>query len=192
MEKHKKFILNLIFNMAETAIILLVGVYLKISINYLLMILLTFMISRQCFGKPLHYKTWYRCLVWSTLLMLCLFVLFKVDWILSILFAIFNALIMTGRSDIKDMYLWNNSGDPGKYQDVAEYVKFNEFNDRLIEFEKKLKEKDNLEYLIYKYRFKEGNTFDEIKEKLNNTIGNARLVEHLDKISFALRLYCGI
>ena len=152
MEKHKKFILNLIFNMAETAIILLVGVYLKISINYLLMILLTFMISRQCFGKPLHYKTWYRCLVWSTLLMLCLFVLFKVDWILSILFAIFNALIMTGRSDIKDMYLWNNSGDPGKYQDVAEYVKFNEFNDRLIEFEKKLKEKDNLEYLIYKYR----------------------------------------
>lgn len=192
MNKHKKFILNLVFNMAETAIILLVGVYLKISINYLLMILLTFMISRQCFGKPLHYKTWYRCLVWSTLLMLCLFVIFKVDYILSILFAIFNALIMTGRSDIRDMYLWNNAGEPGKYQDVVEYVKFNEFNDKLIEFEKKLKEKDNLEYLIYKYRFKEGRTFNEIKENLNHTIDNARLVEHLDKISFALRLYCGI
>lgn len=192
MNKHKKFILNLVFNVAETAIILLVGVYLKISINYLLMILLTFMISRQCFGKPLHYKTWYRCLVWSTLLMLCLFVIFKVDYILSILFAIFNALIMTGRSDIRDMYLWNNAGEPGKYQDVVEYVKFNEFNDKLIEFEKKLKEKDNLEYLIYKYRFKEGRTFNEIKENLNHTIDNARLVEHLDKISFALRLYCGI
>lgn len=192
MNKHKKFILNLVFNMAETAIILLVGVYLKISINYLLMILLTFMISRQCFGKPLHYKTWYRCLVWSTLLMLCLFVIFKVDCVLSIMFAIFNALIMTGRSNINDMYLWNNSGEPSKYQDVIEFVEFNEFSDKLIEFEKKLKDKDSLEYLIYKYRFKEGKTFDEIKEALNYKLDNPRIVEHLDKISFALRLYCGI
>ena len=192
MNNYKKFLFNLLFNVAETLIIILLGIYLKIDLNYLLIILLTFIISRACLGKPLHYKTWYRCLIFSTLLMLTLFVVFKVDMVLSVLFAIFNALIMTGKSDICDVYLWNNPGEPSKYQDIIEYVKYNEFNDRLIEFERKLRDKDNLEYLIYKYRFKEGKTFKEIIELLNYKFENARLVEHLDKISFALRLYCGI
>lgn len=88
------------------------------------------------------------------------------------------------------MYLWKSTDEPSKYQDIIDYIKYNELNDKLIEFERKIKDRNNLEYLIYKYRFKENKTFSEISETLE--MDNPRIVEHLDKIAFAIRLYCGI
>lgn len=190
MEKIKKLIPCLIFNFAETALIILAGMLLKLPVNYIILVTLTFMITRGLFGKALHFKTWYRCLIWSTLIMLSLFVLLNVDLVVSITFAIFAAFIMTGKSDIQDMYLWKNNDEPSKYQDVIEYVKYNELNDTLLAFERKVKERNNLEYLIYKYKFKDGKTFNEMSELLD--MDNPRIVEHLDKIAFAIRLYCGI
>lgn len=190
MEKIKKFLPTLIFNIAETLVILFTGMALKCDIVNTVSLMLTFMISRGCFGQALHFKTWYRCLIWSTLIMLSLFVLLKLDLVLSILFAIFSAFIMTGKSNIKDMYMWNNSNEPSKYQDVIDYIKYNSFDDKLLEFEDKLKARDNLAYLIYKYRFKDGKTFYEISQILD--MDNPRIVEQLDKISLAIRLYCGI
>lgn len=54
----------------------------------------------------------------------------------------------------------------------------------------KPKATNSLEYLIYKYRFKDNKTFSEIGELLD--LDNPRIVEKLDKIAFAIRLYCGI
>ena len=122
--------------------------------------------------------------------MLSLFVLLKVDLTISITFAIFAAFIMTGRSNICDMYLWKGSDVPSKYQDIIDFIKYNELNDELLEFERKIKERNNLEYLIYKYKFKDGKTFAEMSELLD--LDNPRIVEYLDKIAFAIRLYCGI
>lgn len=186
-----KNVRSLIFNIAETFLIFLIGKALNLPIPYIILIMLTFMISRGCFGKTLHFKTWYRCLVWSTLIMLSLFLFLKIDLKLSIIFAIFSAFIMTGRSNINDLYFWNPRGSDSKYQDIIEFIKYHEFDDKLIEFEKKLKDRDGLEYLIYKYRFKEEQTFAEISEKLND-LENPRIVEYLDRIAFAIRLYCGI
>ena len=97
---------------------------------------------------------------------------------------------MTGKSNIKDMYLWNNSNEPSKYQDIIDFIKYNEFDDKLLEFEKKLSEKNSLEYLIYKYRFKDNKSFGEITKLLD--LDSPRIVEKLDKIAFAMRLYCRI
>lgn len=190
MEIIKKYGGSIVFNVAETILIFLSGLALNLNIKYILIIMLVFMISRGCFGKPLHFKTWYRCLIWSLLIMTSLFVILKVDLVLSILFAIFGAFIMTGRSNINDMYLWKNEGEPSKYQDIVEFIKYNGLDDRLLEFENKIKNRNNLEYLIYKYRFKENKTFGEISELLD--MDNPRIVEQLDKIAFAIRLYCGI
>lgn len=190
MENFKKILPSLIFNIAETTIIVLMGVLMRLPITYIILVMLTFMITRGFFGKSLHFKTWYRCLVWSALVMLSLFVLLKVDLTISITFAIFAAFIMTGRSNIKDMYLWKNYDEPSKYQDIIDYIKYNELDDKLLEFERKIKERSNLEYLIYKYKFKDGKTFSEMSELLD--LDNPRIVEHLDKIAFAMRLYCGI
>lgn len=185
----KKFVFSLLFNIAETILIFLLGKLFNLPNTHIAMIILTFLISRACFGNTMHFKTWYRCLIWSATIMLSLFLILKVDLVLSILFTVYAAFIMTGKSNIKDMYLWNNNNEPSKYQDIVEYIKYNEFDDTLIEFENKLKEK-NLEYLIYKYRFKDHKTFAEISELLE--METPRIAEHLNKIAFAIRIYCKI
>lgn len=190
MEKVRNILTTLVFNIAETVLIFLIGRLLNLPINEIIAIMLTFMISRGFFGKALHFKTWYRCLIWSSLIMLSLFLLLKVDLVVSIMFAIFSAFIMTGKSNIKDMYLWNNHNEPSKYQDVIDYIKYHELDDKLLEFEEKIKKRDSLEYQIYKYRFKEGKTFGEISGLLD--IDSPKIVIYLDKIAFAIRLYCNI
>ena len=188
MEKVKNIVSTIIFNIAETALIFLVGMLLQLEIRDIVLVMLCFMVSRGFFGKALHFKTWYRCLVWSLLILLSLFLILKVDLVISILFTIFSAFIMTGRSNINDMYLWK--GTSTKYADIEEYIKYNSMNNTLLEFEKKLKEQDGLLFLLYKYRFKDNLTFSEISERLD--MDNPRIVEKLDKIAFSLRIYCGI
>lgn len=190
MERFKKLLPTIIFNLAETLIVVLIGILLNIPISYIILIIFAFLIPKGIVGKTLHFRTWYRCLICSSLTMLSLFVLFKVDLVISIMFAIFTSLIMTRHFDISDMYLWKNHGEPSNYQDVVEFIKYNELDTRLLEFEDKIKKRNNLEYLIYKYRLKEGKTFNEIEELLD--ISGPRIVEKLEKIAFALRLYCGI
>lgn len=186
----KKILSNLTFNIIETILIFLIGKLLNLPINFIIMIMLTFMISRACFGKPLHFKTWYRCLIWSLTIMLSLFVVLKVDFIISTMFAIFSALIMTGRSNINDMYLWK-SKDESKYKDIEEYVKYNLTNSKLIEFEENLKKADDILFLIYKDKFKKEMSLRKISDELNG-MDTARIVEKLDQIALAIRIHCGI
>lgn len=112
MKLNKRLVQTIIFNLAETALILLSGLALHLELKYIVIAMLVFMISRCFFGKPLHFKSWYRCLIWSLLILTSIFVILKVDLVISILFAIFSAFIMTGRSNINDMYLWKNNGEP--------------------------------------------------------------------------------
>ena len=83
--------------------------------------------------------------------------------------------------------MWKNVS---KYQDVMDFIKYNEFSDVLLEFEEKLKNTDSLTYLLYKYKFKENRTFEEISQLLD--IETNRITEKLDKIDFAIRIYCKI
>ena len=62
MEKVKNIVSTIIFNIAETALIFLVGMLLKLEIRDIVLVMLCFMASRGFFGKSLHFKTWYRCL----------------------------------------------------------------------------------------------------------------------------------
>ena len=52
MDKLKKILPTLIFNIVETLIIFMCGIALNLEIKYVLVIMLTFMISRGFFGKP--------------------------------------------------------------------------------------------------------------------------------------------
>ncbi len=190
MERFKCIFGSLIFNIAETVLIFLVGKLLNLPTKYIIMIMLTFIISRGFFGKALHFKTWYRCLIWSCLVLLSLFIILKVDLVISILFAIFSAFIMTGKSNIKDIYLWKSVDMPSKYADIEYYIKYHSLDDDLIEFENKLQNKDKLLYTLYKYRFIEHKTFNEISELLD--IPTNRITNELDKIALSIRIYCKI
>ena len=189
-ETIKNKLKSLAFNIVETILIFLIGKLLSLPINFVIMIMLTFVLSRMCFGKTMHFKTWYRCLVCSLTIMLSLFLILKVDLVISILFTIFSALIMTGRANIQDMYLWKPKSE-SKYKDIEEYVKYHMTNSKLIEFEENLKRTDDVLYQIYKCRFKEKMSFGEIS-KLLKDMDTARIVEKLDQIALAIRIHCGI
>ena len=160
MEKYKRIIGTIIFNIAETILILLMGILLKLPINYILITMLVFMISRGCFGKALHFKDWYRCLVWSALIMLSLFLIIHIDLKLSILFAIFSAFIMTGKSNINDMYLW--SGNKSKYNALIDFVAMSPNHKILLDHEEYWRVNYPIRYEIFNLYFRERKTYQEI------------------------------
>lgn len=162
MDKLKKLLPTLIFNIVETLIIFMCGIALRLEIKYVLMIMLTFMISRGFFGKALHFKTWYRCLIWSTFIMLSLFVLLKIDLILSILFAVFSAFIMTGKSNIGDMYMW--TGKASKYDALKDFVAISPNHPILLEHEDYWRKNYPMRYEIFKMYFRENKTYQEIAD----------------------------
>lgn len=190
MEKFKYIFGSLIFNIGETILIFLVGKLLNLPTSYIIIVMLSFMISRGFFGQALHFKTWYRCLIWSCLILLSLFLVLKIDLKISILFTIFSAFIMTGKSNINDMYLWKGTNENSKYYDIEEYIKYHDFDKELIEFEENLQRKDKVLFVLYKYRFKEHKTFSEISNLLD--IETNRITNELDKIAFGIRIYCKI
>ncbi len=102
--------------------------------------------------------------------------------------ATFCAFILTTKGDINDSFMWK--GKDTKYKDIEEYIKYNSMQTNLIEYEEKLRSKDNLTFLIYKYRFKDKMTFSEISERLD--LENPRIVEKLEQIAFSFRIYFGI
>lgn len=160
MDKFKKLLPTLIFNIVETLIIFLCGLALNLEIKYVLVIMLTFMISRGFFGKALHFKDWYRCLIWSLLILLSLFVLLKVDLVISILFAIFSVFIMTGKSNIKDMYLW--TGKVSKYDALKNFVAISPNHPILLEHEEYWRKNYPMRYEIFVLYFRENQTYEYI------------------------------
>lgn len=160
MERIKNIISTIIFNIAETILIFLVGRMLGLEINNILIVMLCFMISRGCFGKTLHFKTWYRCLVWSLLILLSLFLILKIDLRVSILFTIFSAFIMTGKSNINDMYLW--SGKSSKYDALKDFVSLAPNNPIILEHEAYWMKNYPMRYEIFKLYFRENKSYSEI------------------------------
>lgn len=162
MEKVKNIVSTIIFNIAETALIFLVGMLLKLEIRDIILVMLCFMVSRGFFGKSLHFKTWYRCLVWSLLILLSLFLILKVDLVISILFTIFSAFIMTGRSNINDMYLW--SGKSSKYDALKDFIAMSPNNPIILEHEEYWRKNYFMRSEIFKLYFRENKSYDEIRE----------------------------
>lgn len=171
IEKHKRIISSVIFNITETILIFLIGRMLRLPTNNIIIVMLCFMISRGFFGKSLHFKTWYRCLVWSLLILLSLFLVLKIDLKVSILFTIFSAFIMTGKSNINDMYLW--SGKTSKYEALKDLVAISPNNSIILENEEYWRKNYPTRFDIFRYYFREKKTYQEIAEIKNfddNTI----------------------
>ena len=185
---NKKFWVSLFFNILETIIIYMIGLIFKVSHNEIIVIMITFFFTRLLCGKPKHFATWYRCFVWSLLVSTSLFALTDLHIFVILLLSAFTGYLSTGKADINDMYMWK--GKSSKNKDVEEYIKYHPLDDKLLEFENKLKQQDNLSYLLYKYRYKENLSFTEIADKID--LDTPRVSEQIDKIAFSLRIYCGI
>lgn len=188
MGKMKYYLPSIIFNLAEISIIFLAGKMMGIKLEIMLLIFTIFVMIRISLGGAMHYKSPYKCAIWSLLVFLSLFVLTNVGFGVSIIMAIFCAFILTTNGDINDAFMWK--GKDTKYSDIEEYIKYNSMETKLFEYEEKLKKQDNLTYLIYKYRFKDKMTFSQMSERLE--LENPRIVEKLNQIAFSFRIFFGI
>jgi len=189
MKKDVKFyILNTIYNIVEVILIICIGFALKLELKEIIIIISMFCFCRWIFPKPKHYKQWWKCFICSSLIFTSLYLLTRIDICYAILFVIFNVFVLSGKCKMCDIFMWK--GNSTKYSDIIDYIKYNSLNDDLISFEQKISKQNNLTFMIYKYRFKDNLTFQEISDKLD--IDTQRITEELNKIAFAIRIYCKI
>lgn len=185
----KDFWFSLLFNIVETIVIFMIGLILKLNWNEIIALMVIFFLTRLLCGKPKHYSTWYRCFVWSALVFTSLFALTDLHIFAILLLTVFTGYIATGRADINEMYMWK--GKCTKNKDIEDYIKYHPLESKLLEFENKLKQQDDLLFLIYKYRYKENKSFGEISQLLGN-MPTCDISNKLDGIALTIRIYCGI
>jgi hypothetical protein len=70
MKKFKYYLPSIIFNIAEVGVIILTGILLQLKIEIMLLILSIFCMIRISIGGALHYKSPYKCAIWSLLVFL--------------------------------------------------------------------------------------------------------------------------
>ena len=180
-DKFKKELPSIIFNVSETLLLIGMAWLLNVGIKNTFIVFLSFQLSRAIFKFPKHFKSWKKCLMWTLSIFSSLFLVVKVDLSVGVLTSIFTAYILSGRADLKDVYMWKQD-NTSKYQKLIDYVKFNGLNENLIKSENSLKELDSIMYLVYKRKFRENKTFKDITEELD--LSNPRVVEILDKVYY--------
>lgn len=152
---------NILFNVFEIIVIFLIGIVLNIRVEYVLIIFISFILNKVIFGKSMHYRDWYLCLIWSSLLFTSFYLLSKVDIKLAVIFTSTYVFFcnMTNIKDLDKLFFW---GGNSLNTEVFNWVKFNQENEKLMEYEAKLKETDKQKYYIFKYRFREFKSYSQI------------------------------
>lgn len=171
MKKILYYLPSIIFNIVEVSIIGLIGTLLKLQFKEMLTIFVLFVIVRLGIGGAMHYKAWQKCMLWSTLVFLSLFVVVKVGWLISLIMSIFCAFILTNKANIKDVFMW--SGKTSKYEALKDLIAISPNNSIILENEEYWRKNYPTRFDIFRYYFRENKTYQEIAEIKNfddNTI----------------------
>lgn len=171
MKKILYYLPTIIFNVAETLVIILIGVLLKLSFEVIVLIGILFAIIRMSLGKPMHYKDWYKCLIWSTLVFLSLFILAKANLFICIIMTIFCAYILTSKGNIDDIFMWK--GNDSKYEALRSFISLSPNNPILLEHEEYWRKNYSMRYKILQSFYREGKSYSKIMEEeglADNTI----------------------
>lgn len=171
MKKILYWLPSIIFNVVEVLIIGLVGTLLKLPFKDMLIIFTLFVLVRLGIGGAMHYKAWQKCILWSTLMFLSLFVVVKADWLISLIMSVFCGYILTNRANLKDIFMW--SGRTSKYEALKDLIALSPNNAIIIENEEYWRKNYPIRYEIFRYYFRENKTYKEIVEIKNfddNTI----------------------
>lgn len=188
----KYFLPNILFNCFETLIIILIGIIFNVNIIHILVILISFVLNKIIFGKSMHYKDWKLCLLWSIILFSSFYLLEKVDIKIAI-FSTVNFVFFSQHSNIKDLdalFFW---GGNKINIEVFDWVKYNQNNQKLNEYENILYKTDKKKYYIFVYRFREFKTYSQISDLMDIDI--QRISEDINIMShfieYSIRLEKG-
>ena len=176
---------SMIFNIVETLLLVLFAFLLKVTIKDMLIIFLTFQIGRAYFKLPKHYKAWQKCLIWTLTIFLSLFVVARVDVSVGIMCAVFTSYILSGKSDINDIYMW--SGRVSKYDALRDFVGISPNNPIILDYENYWRVNYPLRYEMFQLFYRERKSYEEIRRikdyDENNIIKNEckSIYEQLEK-----------
>ena len=151
-----------LFNIGETILLVLFGLILKVSYRDMFIIFLTFQIGRAYFKFPKHYKAWQKCLIWTLIIFTSLFVVARVDITVGVMCSIFTSYILSGKADIKDMYMW--SGKASKYEALIDFVALSPNNPIVLDYESYWRINYPLRYEIFKLFYRERKSYQEIRD----------------------------
>lgn len=151
-----------LFNIGETILLVLFGLILKVSYRDMFIIFLAFQIGRAYFKLPKHYKAWQKCLIWTLVIFTSLFVVARVDITVGVMCAIFTSYILSGKADIKDMYMW--SGKTSKYEALIDFVALSPNNPIVLDYENYWRINYPLRYEIFKLFYRERKSYQEIRD----------------------------
>ena len=176
---------SMIFNIIETLLLILFAFLLKVTIKDMLIIFFTFQIGRSYFKLPKHYKAWQKCLIWTLTIFLSLFVVARVDVSVGIMCAVFTSYILSGKSDINDIYMW--SGRVSKYDALRDFVGISPNNPIILDYENYWRVNYPLRYEMFQLFYRERKSYEEIRRikdyDENNIIKNEckSIYEQLEK-----------
>lgn len=184
--KLKKMLPTYIFNIFELMFIVCIGMLLKLSVYKIACILFVFGYTRKMLKEQKHYKSPYKCFIWTATIFLTLFLVSIMDTYMCLLLTAFAAYVVSGRADI---FLWKNNNEDSKYKYVEDYVRENKGSKELIAFENILREIDEINYEVYKLKFYHKDISQNYIAKELNLGSTARVTERLDMILMTLQTY---
>lgn len=191
MEKSflKYYLPKVLFNIFEIIVILGAGILFGLNFEYILAIIIAFILNKIIFGESLHYKEWYLCIIWTILLFCSYYLLAKIDIKIAI-FSTISFVFFSKKTNIKDLnslFFW---GGNTLNNQVFDWVKFNQSNQKLLRYENDLKENDKQKFFIFKYRFREFKSYKEISELMDMDIqrisDELKVISHF--IEYSIRL----
>lgn len=185
----KYYLPKVLFNIFEIIVILGAGILLGLNFEYILAIIIAFILNKIIFGESLHYKEWYLCIIWTILLFCSYYLLAKIDIKIAI-FSTISFVFFSKKTNIKDLnslFFW---GGNTLNNQVFDWVKFNQSNQKLLRYENDLKENDKQKFFIFKYRFREFKSYKEISELMDMDIqrisDELKVISHF--IEYSIRL----
>lgn len=187
--KISKKVINTLFNIFEIGVLIMIGILFNIPILYIAAIFVSFILNKLIHKKYMHYKDWYLCLIWSSLLFTSFYLLSKINIEIAVL-ATCTFIFFTNKSDIKDidrLFFW---GGNTLNQEVFDWVKFNQNNPKLVQYEENLKKTDKKKYYIFEYRFREFKSYSEIAKIMDidaqRISDEIKIISHF--IEYSIRL----
>lgn len=190
-----KNIKSRLFNIFEFIFVIIIGLSMKVPVQQIIFLLIIFMVVRKNQNNPMHYKSPYLCLFWTTLVFISFYILTYVNPIVAMIGAGFAALVVTGNADVKDVFMFNND-DESKYREMTKFIENNKNKDIVKEYEiivKNLNERYKSRYKIDFYKvfvlkFYEKKTFKQIIEETNLN-DNKEVTKALDIISMSFNTF---
>lgn len=173
------------------------GLFINKSLKNTLIIIIVWSLCLKM-GKAKHYSSPLRCFLMQLFLFSSIFLSTYINIYVAVLFTVYSKFLFSGWADInedeeiignekgsiRDFGFWKPTNE-SVHQLLIEYLKYNAITEEYLIAEKLLKEKvDTKTYLIYKRRFIDGHSYEQISQEFD--IPNPRIKECLDKCYYFL------